>query len=258
MTATRERGKGDGGPRVALVTGGSRGIGRATAVALGHAGHRVAFCYRSDADSAAETAEAVRQTGAETLAITADVADPAALDLAFKEVESAWGPVQVLVNNAGVTRDGLLLRMSDDQWQEVLRTNLDGAFYAIRRGAPGMVRGRFGRIVNVGSAVGSTGSAGQVNYAAAKAGLIGLTRSVARELASRAITCNLVAPGPIATDMLGALPPERQAEIGALTPLGRLGTPEEVAATVAFLCSEAAGYITGAVVPVDGGLAMGH
>jgi 3-oxoacyl-[acyl-carrier protein] reductase len=244
--------------RVALVTGGSRGIGRACALALAGAGHRVALCYRADKEGAAETAAAITEAGGEALSVAADVADANGLDGAVKEIEAAWGPVHILVNNAGVTRDGLLLRMSDDQWGEVLRTNLDGAFYAIRRVAPGMVRARFGRIVNVGSATGFTGSAGQVNYAAAKAGLLGLTRSVARELASRNVTCNLVAPGPIATAMLEAVSEERQAELARLAPLGRFGTPEEVAATVAFLCSEAAGYITGAVIPVDGGLSMGH
>jgi 3-oxoacyl-[acyl-carrier protein] reductase len=243
--------------RVALVTGGSRGIGRATALALA-ADLRVALCYRSDADGAAETVAAVREQGGEALAVAADVADPGALDVAFKEIEATFGPVQVLVNNAGVTRDGLLLRMGDDAWSDVVRTNLDGAFYAIRRAAPAMVRGRFGRIVNIGSAAGLTGSAGQVNYAAAKAGLVGLTRSVARELASRNVTANLVAPGPIATAMLDGLSDERQDELAKLTPLGRLGTPEEVAAAVAFLCSEAAGYITGAILAVDGGLSMGH
>lgn len=244
--------------RVALVTGGAGGIGRATALALARAGHRVAVCYRSDKEGATDTAAAAREAGAEALALPADVVDPGALDEAFKEVEATWGPVQILVNNAGVTKDGLILRMSDAQWTDVVRTNLDGAFFAIRRAAPGMVKGRFGRIVNIGSASGSTGSAGQANYAAAKAGLIGLTRSVARELASRNITCNLVAPGPIATAMLEPLPEERVAELARLTAVGRLGTPEEVAAAVAFLCSEVAGYITGAVVPVDGGLSMGH
>jgi 3-oxoacyl-[acyl-carrier protein] reductase len=244
--------------RVALVTGGSRGIGRACALALAGAGHRVALCYRADKEGAAETAAAITEAGGEALPVAADVADASALDGAVKEIESAWGPVQILVNNAGVTRDGLLMRMSDDQWGEVLRTNLDGAFYAIRRVSPGMVRGRFGRIINIGSASGFTGSAGQVNYAAAKAGLLGLTRSVARELASRNVTCNLVAPGPIATAMLDALSEERQRELSGLVPLGRLGTPDEVGATVAFLCSEAAGYITGAAIPVDGGLSMGH
>jgi 3-oxoacyl-[acyl-carrier protein] reductase len=244
--------------RIALVTGGSRGIGRACAVALAGAGHRVALCYRSDKEGAEETAAAITAAGGEALPVAADVADAAALDGAVKEIEAAWGPVQILVNNAGVTRDGLLMRMSDDQWGEVLRTNLDGAFYAIRRVSAGMIRSRFGRIVNIGSASGFTGSAGQANYAAAKAGLLGLTRSVARELASRNVTCNLVAPGPIATAMFDAVPEGRQAELTGLVPLGRLGTPDEVGATVAFLCSEAAGYITGAAIPVDGGLSMGH
>ncbi len=244
--------------RVALVTGGSRGIGRACALALAGGGHRVALTYRSDADGANETAEAIRALGSEALPLAADAADPAALDVAVKEIEATWGPVLILVNNAGVTRDGLLLRMSDEAWRDVLSTNLDGAFYAIRRAAPGMVRARFGRIVNVGSASGSTGSAGQVNYAAAKAGLVGLTRSVARELASRGVTANVVTPGPIDTAMLGALSDERRGELTKLVPLNRLGRPEEVGAAVAFLCSEAAGYITGAVVPVDGGLSMGH
>ena len=243
--------------RVALVTGGSRGIGRACAIALAGAGHRVALCYRSDKEGAAETAATITDAGGEALPIAADVSDPAALDSAMKEVESTWGPVQILVNNAGVTRDGLLMRMSDEQWGEVLRTNLDGPFYAIRRATPGMIRGRFGRIVNIGSATGFTGSAGQVNYATAKAGLLGLTRSVARELASRNVTCNLVSPGPISTTMLNAASEERVAELKGLVPLGRLGTPEEVGATVAFLSSEAAGYITGAVIPVDGGISMG-
>ena len=243
--------------RVALVTGGSRGIGRACAVALAGAGHRVALCYRADKEGAAETAAAITDAGGEALPVAADVADPAALDNAMKEAETTWGPVQILVNNAGVTRDGLLMRMSDEQWGEVLRTNLDGAFYAIRRATPGMIRGRFGRIINIGSATGFTGSAGQVNYATAKAGLLGLTRSVARELAPRNVTCNLVSPGPISTAMLDAASEERVAELKGLVPLGRLGTPDEVGATVAFLCSEAAGYITGAVIPVDGGISMG-
>jgi 3-oxoacyl-[acyl-carrier protein] reductase len=200
----------------------------------------------------------VREAGGEALAVQADVVDSAALDLAFKEVESTWGSVQVLVNNAGVTRDGLLLRMGDDAWSEVVRTNLDGAFHAIRRAAPAMVKARFGRIVNVGSVAGMLGSAGQVNYAAAKAGLVGLTRSVARELASRNVTCNLVVPGPIDTAMIEALPASRREELSRQVPLGRLGTPEEVAAVIAFLVSGLAGYITGALVPVDGGLGMGH
>jgi 3-oxoacyl-[acyl-carrier protein] reductase len=244
--------------RVALVTGGAGGIGRAVALALAEAGHRVAVCYRSDKEGATDTSAMAREAGTEALALPVDVTDPAAVDEAFKEVEATWGPVQILVNNAGATRDGLIMRMSDVQWSDIVRTNLDGAFFTIRRATPGMVKGRFGRIVNVGSASGSTGSAGQANYSAAKAGLIGLTRSVARELASRQITCNLVAPGPVDTAMLHSVPEDRKGKLARLTALGRLGTPEEVAAAAAFLCSDAAGYITGAVVPVDGGLSMGH
>src|SRR5439155_12553726 len=184
--------------RVALVTGASRGIGRATALALAQSGHRVAVGWSRDEEGAAKTVVEVEAAGAEALAVRADVGAPAAVDAAFASVESRWAPVEVLVNAAGVTRDGLLLRMGDDQWAEVLRTNLDGTFHCVRRASAGMVRARWGRIVNVGSAAGLLGSAGQVNYATAKAGLVGLTRSVARELASRAVTCNLVTPGPIA------------------------------------------------------------
>ena len=239
--------------RVALVTGGSGGIGRATAVALAHAGHHVAVGYASSRESAEKTAAEIGG-----LAVQVDVTDEAAVDAAFTEVEAGLGPVEVLVNNAGVTADGLLVRMSDEQWHQVTATTLDGAFRATRRAVPGMMRRRFGRIVNVGSVVGSTGQAGQANYAAAKAGLVGLSRSVARELASRGITCNVVTPGPITTAMTDALTEERRAEMTALVPARRMGTPEEVAAVVAFLCSDLAAYVTGAVVPVDGGLGMGH
>lgn len=243
---------------VAFVTGASRGIGRACAVALAQQGHDVAVGWSHDEDGAAKTVAAVEEAGTRGVAVQLDVSRPGSVDAAFGAVELSLGKATILVNNAGVTRDGLLLRMSDDQWSDVLRTNLDGAFYAVRRATPGMMKARYGRIVNVGSVVGSTGSAGQVNYAAAKAGLIGLTRSVARELASRGVTCNLVAPGPIATAMLDSLSPQRREQLAGEVALGRLGTPEEVAAVVAFLCSEAAGYVTGAVVPVDGGLGMGH
>jgi 3-oxoacyl-[acyl-carrier protein] reductase len=192
------------------------------------------------------------------LALQADVGDVAAVDAAVTAVEDAWGPVEILVNNAGITADGLVARMTDEQWSMVLRVNLDGAFHTIRRATPKMMRGRWGRIVNVSSVVGQSGQAGQANYAAAKAGLLGLSRAVARELAPRNITCNVVAPGPIVTGMTGALPQELRDVMGATVPLGRFGTPEEVAAVVGFLCSEAAGYVTGALVPVDGGLGMGH
>jgi 3-oxoacyl-[acyl-carrier protein] reductase len=248
----------DADGRVALVTGASRGIGRATAVALARAGHRVAFCYATDDAGAKETVQAIEEAGAPALAVRADVADATSVDALFGEIEREWDPVTVLVNNAGITRDGLVARMSDEQWGEVLGTNLTGAFNTIRRATRSMMKARFGRIVNVSSASGQMGAPGQANYAAAKAGLVGLTRSVARELASRGITCNVVAPGPIVTAMTDAMPADWRAWAEGAVPLGRLGTSEECAAVVAFLCSEAAGYVTGAVVPVDGGLAMGH
>lgn len=246
-------------PRVCFVTGASGGIGRAVAVALAEAGHtQIAVAWSGNAEGGAQTCKEVEAAGATSLGVAVDVADPTSVESAFKQVEAAFGPPEVLVNNAGITRDGLLMRMSDDDWQAVLRTNLDGAFHMIRRATPKMLRARFGRIVNVGSVVGSVGGAGQANYSAAKAGLIGLTRATARELASRGITCNVVAPGPITTAMTDALGEDRRTELAAAVPLGRFGSPEEVAATVAFLASDLAGYITGAVVPVDGGLGMGH
>jgi 3-oxoacyl-[acyl-carrier protein] reductase len=251
------------GPRVtstrtAFVTGGSRGIGRACAVALAHEGHRVAFCYSSDHDGAKETQAAIEAAGAEALMLQSDVADSDAVDRTFGQIEEAFGPVELLVNNAGVAADGLVMRMSDEQWDVVLRTNLTGAFHTIRRATPKMMRARFGRIVNISSVTGQAGQAGQANYAAAKAGLLGLTRAVARELAPRSITCNVVAPGPIVTAMTDALPEDWRAWATEAVPLGRLGTPDEVGAVVAFLCSDPAAYVTGAIVPVDGGLGMGH
>ena len=244
--------------RVALVTGASRGIGRAIAVALGQQGCRVAVGYGGDAAGGAETLAAVEAAGASGVTIGIDVADTESVDAAFTAVEEALGPVEILVNNAGITRDGLLARMGDEQWSAVIDTNLGGAFHAIRRATPKMMRGRFGRIVNVSSVSGHIGAPGQANYSAAKAGLLGLSRAVARELASRNVTCNVVAPGPIVTAMTDAMPDEWKAAMEATVPLGRLGTPEDVAAVVAFLCSDAAGYVTGALVPVDGGLGMGH
>jgi 3-oxoacyl-(acyl-carrier-protein) reductase len=244
--------------RVAFVTGASRGIGRAIARELATQGHRVACGYGQDAAGGAETVKEVDAAGSSGLAVPIDIADTASVDAAFSAVEDALGPVEILVNNAGITHDGLLARMSDEQWSSVIDTNLGGAFHAIRRATPKMMRARFGRIVNVSSVSGHIGAPGQANYSAAKAGLLGLTRAVARELASRNVTCNVVAPGPIVTAMTDAMPDEWRAAMEATVPLGRLGTPEDVAAVVAFLCSDAAGYVTGALVPVDGGLGMGH
>jgi 3-oxoacyl-[acyl-carrier protein] reductase len=244
--------------RTAFVTGGSRGIGRAIAVALAEAGNRVAFCYAGDEDGAKVTTSEIEAAGADALAIRADVGDRDAVKAAFDEIEAAWSPVELLVNNAGINRDGLVVRMSDDAWDDVLRVDLTGAFAAIRRAAGPMMRARFGRIVNISSVVGASGGPGQTNYAAAKAGLLGLSRSVAKELAPRGITCNVVAPGPIVTSMTEGLGDEWQDVAKASVPLGRFGTPEEVAAAAAFLCSDSAGYVTGALVPVDGGLGMGH
>jgi NAD(P)-dependent dehydrogenase (short-subunit alcohol dehydrogenase family) len=237
-------------PRIAVVTGGAGGIGRATSVALAEAGHRVAVGYASRKDEAEKLAADLGG-----VALRLDVTDPDSIDAAFALLDNR---VDILVNNAGLTADGLAVRMGPDQWGKVIDANLTGAFRVATRAVPGMMRARFGRIVNIGSTAGLSGGAGQANYSAAKAGLVGLTRSLARELATRHITCNVVAPGPIETDMTAALSDERRRELAAQVPAGRMGTPEEVAAVVAFLCSDAAGYVTGAVVPVDGGLGMGH
>jgi len=233
-------------PRTVLITGGNRGIGLATAGRFADAGHRVAVTYRTQAPP-----------DDRLLAVPCDVTDVTQIETAFGTVEEALGPVEVLVANAGITRDGLVLRMSDDAFTEVLEANLTGAFRTCRRAAKSMVRQRWGRMVLVSSVVGIGGQAGQANYAASKAGLLGLGRSLARELASRNITVNMVAPGPVATDMIDALSDTQRQAITDVVPLGRVGQPSEVAATIAFLASDDAGYITGAVVPIDGGLAMG-
>jgi 3-oxoacyl-[acyl-carrier protein] reductase len=244
--------------RTALVTGASRGIGRATAIALAEAGNRVAVGWCSDADAAKATVTAIEAAAGEAVAVQLDVTDAASVDAAVKQVEEAFGPVEILVSNAGVTDDGLFVRMAEDRWRNVLSANLDGAFLVTKRVVPTMMRARWGRIITVSSVTAYIGAAGQANYAAAKAGLIGLTRSLARELAPRSITCNVVAPGPIATDMTAALNDDQRDRMTSAVPLQRMGTPEEVAAVITFLASEPAGYVTGAVVPVDGGLGMGN
>src|SRR5690606_7576505 len=214
--------------------------------AFADAGHKVAVTYRSSPPD-----------DPRLLCVPCDVSDTAQVDDAFAKVEAELGPVEILVANAGITRDGLVLRMSDDDFTDVLDTNLTGAFRAARRAVKSMMRARFGRIVFLSSVVGTAGQAGQTNYAASKAGLVGLARSLAREFASRNITVNVVAPGPITTDMTDALNDDQRSAIGDAVPLGRFGTPEEVAAAICFLASDQAGYITGAVIPVDGGLGMG-
>jgi 3-oxoacyl-[acyl-carrier protein] reductase len=228
------------------VTGGSRGIGLAVARAFAAAGDRVAVTYRTSAAPPG------------FLAVRADVTDAEEVDAAFTTVEAAHGPVEVLVANAGITRDTLLLRMSDDEWDAVLQTNLTGAYRVARRAARGMLHAHAGRMVFVSSVVGLSGGAGQANYAASKAGLVGLARSIAREFGSRGITANVVAPGFVDTALTAVLTPERRAEILNQVPLGRYATPAEIAGVVCFLASDAAAYVTGAVIPVDGGLGMGH
>jgi 3-oxoacyl-[acyl-carrier protein] reductase len=232
--------------RSVLVTGGNRGIGRAVATAFAEAGDDVAVTYRSG-----DVPQGV-------LACRCDVTDPDEVEAAFARVESEQGPVEVLVANAGITRDTLLLRMSEDDWSAVIDTNLTGTFRVVKRAARGMLRLRRGRIVLVSSVVGLLGSAGQVNYAASKAGLVGMARSVARELGSRSITANVVAPGFVETDMTAELPDENKADIASAIPLGRFASSDEVAKVIRWLASDEAAYITGAVIPVDGGLGMGH
>ena len=233
-------------PRSVLVTGGNRGIGRAIAEGFLAQGDQVAVTSRSGG----------APDGA--LDLTCDITDPAAVDAAFGEIEEKHGPVEVLVANAGITADTLLLRMSEDDWSRVIDTNLTGSFRLAKRAAKGMLRLRRGRIVFISSVVGLLGSAGQVNYAASKAGLVGMARSITRELGSRSITANVVAPGFVDTEMTAVLTDEQKDTIKAQVPLGRYGTPQEVAAAVLWLTGEGGGYVTGAVIPVDGGLGMGH
>ena len=233
-------------PRSVLVTGGNRGIGRAIAEAFLQQGDQVAVTSRSG--GAPEGC----------LDLVCDITDQAAVDAAFTRIEEEHGPVEVLVANAGVTADTLVLRMSDDDWNSVIETNLTGSFRLAKRAAKGMLRLRRGRIVFISSVVGLLGSAGQVNYAASKAGLVGMARSLARELGSRSITANVVAPGFVDTDMTAVLTDAQKDTIKQQVPLGRYGSPEEIAAAVLWLTGEGGGYVTGAVIPVDGGLGMGH
>ncbi|BAU32345.1 3-oxoacyl-ACP reductase [Microcella alkaliphila] len=232
--------------RTVLVTGGNRGIGRAIAEQFLAGGHRVAVTARSG-----EGPEG-------SLTVTADVTDAASLDAAFTEVEAQYGPVEVVVANAGITRDTLLLRMSEDDFTDVIDTNLTGAFRTVKRASKGMLKARFGRIILISSVVGLYGSAGQVNYSASKSALVGMARSLTRELGGRGITANVVAPGFIETDMTAALPEDQQKAYQDAIPAGRFATPVEVARVVTWLAGDDAGYISGAVIPVDGGLGMGH
>ena len=233
-------------PRTVLITGGNRGIGYAIAEEFVSLGYEVAVTARSG-------------SGPEgSLTVPADVTDAASVDAAFTTVEAELGPIGIVVANAGITRDTLMMRMSDEDFTSVIDTNLAGAFRVAKRASKGMLKARFGRIILVSSVVGLLGSAGQVNYAASKSGLVGLARSITRELGSRGITANVVAPGFIETDMTAALPAEQQAAYLKSIPAGRFASPREVARVIAWLASDDASYISGAVIPVDGGLGMGH
>jgi 3-oxoacyl-[acyl-carrier protein] reductase len=244
--------------KVALVTGGSRGLGRAIAVAFAQQGADVAVNYRGNRDAAAETAAAIRAAGHTVETIQGDTsAGREASEAIVKAALDAFGKVDILVNNAGITRDNLLMRMDEEEWDVVLATNLAGPFWMTRAIARSMVKARSGRIINMSSAAGRMGNAGQANYSAAKAGLIGLTKTTARELASRGITCNAIAPGLIETDLTADLPDAATQALTTLTPLGYVGSVDDVAAAAVYFASDEARYVTGQVLGVDGGIVMG-
>ncbi len=240
----------------AVVTGGSRGIGRAIALRLAEQGADVAFSFKGNTEAAHSTQAEIAAFGRQALAIQADVAQPESADALIREALEFLGKVDILVNNAGITRDDLIMRMSFDAWREVIDTNLSGAFYATKAVTRPMLRARSGRIINITSVSGQAGQMGQANYSAAKAGLIGLTKATARELASRGITVNAVAPGFVVTELTQDLPQDLKDELIKRTPLGRFGETTEIASAVAFLASDEAAYITGQVLAVDGGLVM--
>ncbi|MCF4113497.1 MULTISPECIES: 3-oxoacyl-[acyl-carrier-protein] reductase [Dethiosulfovibrio] len=242
--------------RVALITGGSRGIGKAIALELASRGLRVVVNYRSSSEAADEVVKNISDLGGEAMAGRADVSDPDQVKELFKTISKEFGPVEILVNNAGITRDGLLMRMKESDWDAVIDGNLKSAYLCSKDGVKVMAKGRWGRIVNIASVVGLIGNPGQANYCASKAGIIGLTKSIAREYAQRGITVNAVAPGFIATDMTDILPESVKDEMLKSVPAGRAGTVEDVAKAVAFLVSEDASYINGQVIAVDGGMTM--
>lgn len=242
--------------KVAVVTGGGRGIGRAVAVRLGQEGVSIAIFYRSNDAAAEQTAELVRQAGGKCETFKGDVSSAGDVEALFKQVNQVLGPVDILVNNAGITRDNLLMRMKDSEFDEVIHTNLYGIYYCTRAVIRSMLRARYGRIINMSSVVGLSGNAGQANYAASKAGIIGFTKSVAREVANRGITVNAIAPGYIQTELTGELPDAVKQQILGQVPAGRFGEPEDVAEAVAFLAGQEAGYITGQTINIDGGMVM--